>query len=50
VPLIVLARPRDDQCCRQAFELGATEYLEKPVSTAKVNRIIQEFIGKSIKE
>ena len=46
VPLIVTARPLDDQCCRQAFELGATEYLEKPVSTAKVNRIIQEFFGK----
>jgi two-component system response regulator PilR (NtrC family) len=43
VPLIVLARSLDDQCCQQALELGATEYLEKPVSTAKVNRIIQEF-------
>jgi len=43
VPLIVLAQLRDDQCCQQALELGATEYLEKPVSTAKVNRIIQEF-------
>ena len=50
VPLIVLARPRDDQCCRQALELGATEYLEKPASTAKVNRIIQEFLGKFVKE
>ena len=43
VPLIVLAQLPDDQCCQQALELGATEYLEKPVSTAKVNRIIQEF-------
>ena len=43
VPLIVTARSLDDQCCQQALELGATEYLEKPVSTAKVNGIIQEF-------
>ena len=50
VPLIVMARSLDDQCCQQAFELGAKEYLEKPISTAKVNGIIQEFLGKSIKE
>jgi DNA-binding response OmpR family regulator len=47
VPLIVTARSQDDQCCQQALELGATEYLEKPVSTAKVNRIIQEFFDLS---
>ena len=46
VPLIVLARLRNEQCCQESFELGATEYLEKPVSTATVNRIIQEFFGK----
>ena len=46
VPLIVMARSLDGQCCQRAFELGATKYLEKPVSTAKVNRIIQEFFGK----
>src|SRR6201997_2630080 len=49
-PFIVLPRSLDDQCCQQAFELGATEYLEKPVSTEKVNMIIQEFLGKSMKE
>jgi len=46
VPLIVMARSLDGHCCQRAFELGATKYLEKPVSTAKVNRIIQEFFGK----
>jgi DNA-binding response OmpR family regulator len=50
LPFIVLTRSLDDQCSQQAFELGATEYLEKPVSTAKVNMIIQEFLGKSMKE
>src|ERR1700751_4028479 len=43
VPLIVTARPVDDPRCQQSFELGATEYLEKPISTAEVNRLIQEF-------
>jgi DNA-binding response OmpR family regulator len=42
-PLIVLARPRDEQSCQQALELGATEYLEKPVPTSKLNAIIQDF-------
>ena len=45
LPLIVFARVRNEQCCQEALELGATEYLEKPVSTAEVNRIIQEFCG-----
>ena len=44
MPLFVLARSRDEQCCQQALELGATEYLEKPVSAAKINRIIQAFL------
>jgi two-component system, OmpR family, response regulator VanR len=50
VPLIVLARPRDEQCCQQALELGATEYLEKPVPTSKLNAIIQDFFGNSLRE
>ncbi len=44
MPLIVLARPSDEQCRQQAFELGATEYLEEPISAAKINRIIQVLL------
>lgn len=28
-----------------AMELGAVEYLEKPVSTAELNRVIQSYLG-----
>jgi FixJ family two-component response regulator len=47
VPLIVLTRLSDAQCCRQALELGAIAYLEKPVPTAKINGIIQNLRGRS---
>ena len=47
MPLIVLTRLRDERCRQQALELGATEYLEKPVSAAKINGIIQVFLRKS---
>ena len=44
MPLIVSARPSDEECRQQAFELGATEYIEKPISPAKINRIIQVLL------
>ena len=50
VPLIVLVRCKDSECFQQALELGAAEYLEKPVSTAKINGIIQDFLGNSLRE
>ena len=49
VPLIVLARPRDQQCSQQALELGATECLEKPVPAERLNQIIEVFLGNSLK-
>src|SRR4029077_9845086 len=44
-PFIVLAFPNDLKCYQQALELGAVEYLEKPVSTAELNRVIQRYLG-----
>jgi len=44
-PFIVLAFPNDLKCYQQASELGAVEYLEKPVSTAELNRVIQRYLG-----
>jgi DNA-binding response OmpR family regulator len=46
----VLARPWDEQCRQQALELGATDYLEKPVPVASLNTIIQAFLGNSLEE
>ncbi len=44
MPLFVLARASDEQCRQRAFELGATEYIEKPVSAEKINGMIQQLI------
>jgi CheY-like chemotaxis protein len=35
LPFIVLAQPEDKQCMKEALEIGAAEYLEKPVSEEK---------------
>lgn len=40
-PFIVLARHKDMACSLQALLLGAVEYMEKPVSTVEMNRVIQ---------
>jgi CheY-like chemotaxis protein len=48
MPLIVLAQCKDMQCLRQGLELGVAEYLEKPVSNATMNWIIQHFLVKSL--
>ena len=44
-PFIVLARPKDMACSLQAVLLGAVDYLEKPISTAEMNRVIQANLG-----
>ena len=43
-PCVVLTRnPRID-CYRQAIELGAAEYLEKPISLAQINRMLRQCL------
>jgi DNA-binding NtrC family response regulator len=41
-PFVVLAGCKDARCSQQAFALGAMDYLEKPVSSAAINSIIQK--------
>lgn len=48
--LIALTRRKDTECFQQVLELGAAEYLEKPVSTEKINGIIQNYLGISLRE
>lgn len=47
MPLIVLAQPKDALCLREALELGAAEYLERPISTVTLESIIQRFLVSS---
>jgi DNA-binding response OmpR family regulator len=47
-PFVVVARPREMVWRQQAFALGATDYLEKPVSRAEMDRIIKCYFGNAI--
>jgi len=44
-PFIVVTRWKDGMCYQQALALGATDYLEKPVSSAEMNWIIKNHFG-----
>ena len=44
-PFVVVARRKEMVCCQQALALGATDYLEKPVPRAEMDRIIKCHFG-----
>ena len=46
-PFVVLARFADMTCYLQALELGAVDYLLKPISAEQMNWVCQTFIGTS---
>jgi len=48
-PFVVVARCKDGMCYQQALTLGATDYLEKPVSSAEMNWIIKNHFGSQLK-
>jgi DNA-binding NtrC family response regulator len=47
-PFVVMASHKEMVCCQQALALGATEYLEKPVPRAVMDRIIKCHFGDSL--
>jgi len=47
-PFVVVARRKEMVCCQQALALGATDYLEKPVPRAEMDRIIKCYFGDSL--
>ena len=49
-PFVVVARCKDLLCYQQALALGAMDYLEKPVPTAEMDRIIHNYLGTSLKK
>lgn len=44
-PFVVVARCRDTGCHQQALALGAMDYLEKPISTADLDWIIERYLA-----
>jgi DNA-binding NtrC family response regulator len=49
-PFVVVARRKDMPCYQQALGLGAMDYFEKPVPTAEMNWILQNYVGTSMKK
>jgi DNA-binding NtrC family response regulator len=40
----VLTRNLSIDCYREAMGLGATDYLEKPISLAQINRVVRQCL------
>jgi len=49
-PFVVVARRKEMVCCQRALALGATDYLEKPVPRAEIDRIIKMLFRRLIDE
>lgn len=49
-PFVVVARCRDIGCHQQALALGAIDYLEKPISSADLNWIIEKYLATRLKQ
>ncbi len=47
-PFVVVARPKEMVWRQQALALGATDYLEKPVPRAEMDRIIKCYFGNAL--
>jgi CheY-like chemotaxis protein len=47
-PFVVVTRRKETACRQQALALGATDYLEKPVPSTEMDRIIKWYIGSSL--
>jgi DNA-binding NtrC family response regulator len=43
IPVIVMTRKLDVGCYLEAIHLGATDYVEKPLSTAQMERLVTTY-------
>ena len=44
VPVLVLTRTVDADCCIEALDLGAYEYVQKPLTTAEVRELVSDYL------
>jgi len=49
-PFVVIALRTDALCQQKALALGAMDYLEKPVSSADIDWMIQKYLASSLKQ
>lgn len=48
VPVLVLTRMVDVDCCIEALDSGAYEYVQKPLTTAEVRELVNDYLKPSI--
>jgi two-component system, NtrC family, response regulator PilR len=47
VPVLVLTRTVDADCCIEALDAGAYEYVQKPLTTAEVRELVSDYVKPS---
>jgi DNA-binding NtrC family response regulator len=47
VPVLVLTRTVDVDCCLEALDAGAHEYVQKPLTTAEVRELVNDYLKPS---
>jgi DNA-binding response OmpR family regulator len=47
VPILVLTRTVDADCCIEALDAGAREYVQKPLTTAEVRELVDDYVKPS---
>lgn len=47
VPVLVLARSVDADCCIEALDTGAREYVQKPLTTAELRDLVGDYVKPS---
>lgn len=49
-PFVVIACCKDSLCHQKALALGAMDYLEKPISSADIDWMIEKYLASSLKQ
>lgn len=44
VPVLVLARVADPDCCIEALDAGASEYVQKPLTAAELREVVGDYL------
>ncbi len=44
VPVLVLTRAVDADCCIEALDSGALEYVQKPLTTTEVRELVSDYV------
>jgi len=44
VPVLVLTRAVDADCCLEALDAGAHEYVQKPLTAAEVRELVSDYV------